>query len=481
MRAMLAGLIGCFVFGCGGSDDATAPDGVDSSSTEETSIDDSSSSDVAMDVPTTDATDGGTDPGTPVYGDCATPSKTFSRTIYVDPAAADDTGDGSAAKPFKTLSTTLKSKKLLPGDHVVLLAGDHGAVQVTKYTNAELVGSKSWIWLDFKSGATAQTLVVADMSSWLITHAEVTADSSVAKSALVSFSSSTDMILADSHLYTVKDSSSWKAADWIDSAANGISVRNGSCISLVRNKVLNTRFGIAIFTDAKMRPDSSMKTLAQGNEVANFSGDGMRVIASDVTIKGNYVHDVYVNAADGDDNHDDGLQMWALDGATFDNIRIEGNWFQESTNATRPLQNELQGIDDFDGVNTHVVITNNVVLASAYHGIALYGSQDSSIDHNTVANPTSNGHKLWVGVFDTKGSMPSKNITATDNAAVSFSFSMATTGFVNTNNVAVPDGAAGYTTFDTTKMIFDLTPKPGGPLAGKGAGASLVEPPAPLP
>jgi parallel beta-helix repeat protein len=173
--------------------------------------------------------------------------------------------------------------------------------------------------------------------------------------------------------------------------------------------------------------------------------------------------------------------MWALDGATFDNIRIDGNWFQESTDAKRPLQNELQGIDDFDGVNTHVVITNNVVLASAYHGIALYGSQDSIIDHNTVANPTANGHKLWVGVFDTKGSMPSKNVTAKDNAAVSFSFSMATTGFVDTNNVAVPDPTAAYTTFDTTKMIFDLTPKPGGILAGKGAGSSLVKPPASLP
>lgn len=475
MRAWL--VIGCLMIGCSGSEEAPA-DGLDASAEEETSVADSAVSDVAMDVPATDAA---MDPDFPVYGDCAKPSKTFARTVYVDPSAADDAGDGSKAKPFRTLAKTLAAKKLLGGDHVILLPGDHDAVQVSKYTNPELVGSKSWIWLDFQAGATVKTLVVADMSSWLVTRAEVSADSSVAKTALVSFGSSTDMILADSHLYTVKDSSGWKAAEWIATAANGISVRNGSCISLVRNKVLNTRFGIAVFTDAKMRPDSSMKTLAQGNEVANFSGDGMRVIASDVTIERNYVHDVYVNAADGDDNHDDGLQMWALDGATFDNIRIEGNWFQESTDAARPLQNELQGIDDFDGVNTHVVITNNVVLASAYHGIALYGSQDSSIDHNTVANPTANGHKLWVGVFDTKGSMPSKNITATDNAAVSFSFSMATTGFVNTNNIVVSDPTAAYTTFDTAKMLFDFTPKAGSVLAGKGAGASLVKPPAPLP
>jgi parallel beta-helix repeat protein len=472
---------------CGGGDGDAGPASGGDAATDDAATDDVGADATSSDAPTTDGSSGdsspvdGSTPGAyPVYAGCAAPATSFTRTVYVDPSAGD-TGDGSKEKPFGPLATTLAKKKIAPGDHVVLLPGDHGAVQVSKYSNPELAASTKWIWLDFQAGAKAKGLTIGDMAFWLVTRAEVSADRASTKNALYTVTSSHDVVLADAHLYTVADSKSWTANEWINTAADGVFLRNGSCLSVVRTKVLNSRFGIAILSDGKARPDTSMKVLVQGNEIANFSGDGLRPIASDVTIKDNYVHDVYVNAADGDDNHDDGLQMWALGGATYDNIRIEGNWVQETTDAKRPLQNDLQGISQFDGVSTHVVITNNVVLAGAYHGIALYGCQDSTIDHNTVANPGSNGHQLWVGVFDLKDGSPSKNLTVTDNAATTFSFSMKTTGFVNTNNIAVPDPTTAYTTFDKTTLKFDLTPKAGSMLAGKGAGSSLTKPPASLP
>ncbi len=416
-------------------------------------------------------------PAYPVYDGCESPATSFTRTVYVDPTTTVDAGDGSQSDPFHTLADALAKKQIQPGDHVVVLPGAHGAVKVTKYTNADLVGATAWIWLDFRDGAMASSFDVEDVSRWLITRAAVSAPSVT----LASFVNATDMVLADAHLYTVQDASAWTANDWINTASSGISVRNGSCTALLRNKVSNSRFGIAIFTDALARPDSSMKTLAQGNEVASFSGDAMRVVASDVTVRGNYIHDVYVSQADGDDNHDDGLQMWALNGATFDNITIDGNWVQETTNATRPLQNNLQGIDDFDGVNTHVSITNNVVIVSAYHGISLYGSQDSTIDHNTVANPTSNGFKTWIMVNDTKDAMPSQNLTVTNNAATEFDLASTTVNLVSTNDVAVAAPQTTYKAFDTTKMVFDLTPQTGSVLDGKAAGAPMTTPPPPLP
>jgi len=416
-------------------------------------------------------------PTYPVYPGCDAPATSFARTIWIDPSATADGGDGSQAAPFHTLAGAFAAKQIAAGDHVVLLAGNHGAVQVSRYNNAQLVDAAAWIWLDFQPGATVQSLDIRDMSSWLITRAEVSAP----KVTLVSFNSSSKMVLADSHLYTVQDASGWTADDWINTASNGISVRNGSCVALLRNEVLNTRFGIQIFTDALARPDASMKVLAQGNEVANFSGDAMRVIASDVTVEGNHLHDAYASEADGDSNHDDGLQMWALNGATFDNIVIDGNWVQETTSATRPFQNSLQGIDDFDGIDTHVSITRNVVLVSAYHGISLYGSQDSVIDHNTVANPTRNGHKTWIMVHEMKDGGAAENVTVTNNAATEFSLAQTTTGLVSANDVVVTDPASVYTTFDGTSMSFNLTPQPGSVLDGADAGAPAVMPPASLP
>ena len=415
----------------------------------------------------------------PVYPGCAAPATTFTRTVYVDPAAGD-TGDGSEAKPFGSLASTLAKKMIAPGDHVILLPGDHGALQVSKYSNPELENATTWTWFDFQPGATAAGLSIGDMAFWLITGAEVSASRAQVMGALYTVNSSHDVVLVDAHLYTVKDSTGWIVKDWLE-AADGVFLRNGSCLSVGRTKIVNTRFGIAILSDGMARPATSMKVLVQGSEIANFSGDGLRPIASDVIIRDNYVHDVYVNDADGDTNHDDGVQMWALNGATYDNILIERNWIQETTDAKRPLQNDLQGISQFDGISTNVVIRDNVVLAGAYHGIALYGCQDSTIDHNTVGNPGSNTNQLWVGVFDLKDGTPSKGLTVTDNAATTFNFSPLTTVFVNTNNIDVLDPVATYTTFDKASMVFNLAPKVGSVLAGKGAGSSLKEPPASLP
>lgn len=443
---------------CGG-DDGSATDAAAESDGDPALADGA----VATDAPSDTATDAGA-PTYPVYPGCTPPATAFARTVSLDPSTT-------------TLAAAFAKKQIQPGDHVVLLPGDHGAVQVSKYTNPELVGATAWIWLDFQAGAKVETLSVSDVSSWLVTRAEVSAPSAT----LASFNGASNMVLADSHLYTVKDASAWTASDWMNVASNGISVRNGSCVALLRDQVKNTRFGIAISSDALARPDTSVKVLALGNEVANFSGDAMRVVATDVTVQGDYLHDVYVSEADGDPNHDDGLQMWALNGATFDDIVIDGNWVEESTDPARPFQNTLQGIDDFDGVNTNVKVTNNVVIASAYHGISLYGAQDSLIDHNTVANPTSNGFKTWIMVNDTKGNAPSKNVTVTNNAATQFTLASTTVNLVSTNDVVVANPASVYTTFDTAKMLFDLTPKQGSVLDGTGAGAPRVTRPAPLP
>src|SRR5205823_10434027 len=122
---------------CGGSNSGGAGNDDDASSdgtTDGTTTSDGTTNDGASG----DAGDGGPIGSMAVYPGCASPSTTFARTVYVDPSKGTDTGDGSTASPLRTLTTALAKKKISPGDHVVLFAGDHGVVQVSKSSNPEL-------------------------------------------------------------------------------------------------------------------------------------------------------------------------------------------------------------------------------------------------------------------------------------------------------------------------------------------------------
>ena len=411
-----------------------------------------------------------TDPGTLTnttsyeqYPGCEAPAHEYLRALYIDPVHGSDTGTGSVTAPLKTLENALGAKKILPGDHVILLAGNHGTVFATKYAQAYLYGNKKWIWLDFKPGAIAQRIELRDMSHWLITNAEV----SSTKNTLVMFGGGSDMVFTKAHLYTVADSTNWGVSDWIDVASSGISVRNTTCVAVTDNSLKNVRFGISVSSDSLDTNQSRMSVLVSNNEIRNFSGDGMRPIASNVIMKDNRIYDEYVSGADGDGNHDDGIQMFALNGRVFDNIVIDHNWIQETTDPSRKWNAGLQGISNFDGIYTNVKITNNVVLVSAYHGISMYGARTTLIDHNTVANPTTNGHKTWIYIPNSKGGIAPRDTVVSNNVAVLIH---GQPGATYTNNIAVTDPVAAYTTFDITHALFDLHPKSGGPLAGRGAG-----------
>lgn len=415
------------------------------------------------------ACDGGTsDPLYPRYDGCEPPATTFTRTLIVDPATGRDDGDGSAAKPLKTLAAALGAKKIQPGDHVVLKPGDHGKVGASKYDNPQLQNGASWIWMEFQPGATAQQVAVSDMSRWLVTGATISSE----KATLVAFSGGSNMILADSTLYTVKDATSWTANEWINTASDGISVRNTTCATVVRNRLSNLRFAVSVFTDDANPATNRMKALVERNDARRFSADGMRPNGSDITFRYNRFLDEYASEADGDANHDDGLQMFALNGAVYDNIVIEGNWFQETTNPARSFNASMQGISVFDGLITHLKVVDNVVLCSAYHGIAGYGIADGLIEHNTVANNSTNGNATWILVPPAKDNTAPKNDVVQNNVAVSFPGPQA--GVTYTNDIVVATPTDVFTVFDRTQAKYDLTPKPGSVLDGKGAGSSLL-------
>jgi len=397
------------------------------------------------------------------YEGCEAPATVFTRTVYVDPVNGSDGGDGTSASPWKTLATALTAKQIVAGDHVILLPGDHGAVQVSKYSNAALVDAPAWTWFDVHAGATFSRLDIRDMSRWLITHAEVSNHSGT----LVSFAGGSNIVFSDGDLYTERDSSGFSADQWINQTADGLSTRNTHCAALLRNKLTNIRFGISVSSDAKPVPDNQVNVLAKDNQIHNFSGDGMRPIGSNITFAGNQIVDEYVNAADGDANHDDGIQGFALDGAVYDHVVIDGNWIQETTDPNRAFNADLQGISVFDGLYTNMLVTHNVVLTGAYHGIALFGPKDAVIERNTVVGIVP-GRKLWITAPPSKTGVVPVNTVVRNNIASTYVLDPAVTS-ENNPTVTTDEAPTKFVQFDLAKAAFDLHLLPTAGITGAGA------------
>jgi hypothetical protein len=83
--------------------------------------------------------------------------------------------------------------------------------------------------------------------------------------------------------------------------------RNGTSLTLRNTHVKNTRFAVEI---------TSYDSLVEGNLIANFSGDGIRVTRDGTTVAHNVIKYVYVSSSDGDDNHDDAIQCFLFNVGT---------------------------------------------------------------------------------------------------------------------------------------------------------------------
>jgi hypothetical protein len=87
---------------------------------------------------------------------------------------------------------------------------------------------------------------------------------------------SAELVVEDCFIYTALDASGWTAQDWVQKTASGIWLgRHGRGHVARNNYILNTRFGINLCA-----PDC----LAEGNVVANFSADGIRVTRDGQTV-----------------------------------------------------------------------------------------------------------------------------------------------------------------------------------------------------
>ena len=123
--------------------------------------------------------------------------------------------------------------------------------------------------------------------------------------------------------------------------------------------------------------------LFSGNEIDHFGDDGIDYAASNILITKNYIHD----ALDlGNGAHWDGMQGYP---GVFANVVIDSNRVIRQTDPNLPFPTGLQGIDAFDGDWTNLMVTNNVVVTSACHGITFGSVHRGKIVNNTVLDDVS--------------------------------------------------------------------------------------------
>ncbi|PKP85824.1 MAG: hypothetical protein CVT80_00315 [Alphaproteobacteria bacterium HGW-Alphaproteobacteria-2] len=83
-----------------------------------------------------------------------------------------------------------------------------------------------------------------------------------------------------------------------------------------------------------------------------------------------------------------GIQSFVTKNGTQSGLLIEGNtiigWTEDPSHPLRSAS--FQGIGLFDGPYTDLVIRNNIVAITHVHGIAIAGSINSIVSHNTVVD-----------------------------------------------------------------------------------------------
>lgn len=356
--------------------------------------------------------------------------------FYCDPTRGKADGDGSAERPWSTLEQVIQSKKIQlrdaggriansnapvrAGDTILLRSGKHGNILIRAGYNEQPItiaadaGHKPEIgWVDIHEGSrwVLRGLIISPsfaagvggrMPRNIVTLGEGGGDKTQ------------ELVVEDCFIHSVADASDWTAADWVSKALSGIWLgRSGSNHVARNNFILNTRFGINLCAPG---------CVAEGNVVMNFSADGVRATRDEQRVEYNVIKNIFVGDADGDKNHDDGIQVFLFNAGrgTVRDIVLRGNLIIARENKNLPFPANLQGIGCFDGPLVNFLVESNVVAVSHHHGVSLYDAQGCTIRGNACYNAEGGRLLPWV-MLGQKRNQAGGNVVV-NNIAHSFQF-----------------------------------------------------------
>jgi parallel beta-helix repeat protein len=186
--------------------------------------------------------------------------------------------------------------------------------------------------------------------------------------------------------------------------------------------------------------------------------------------------------------HPDAIQGWTAKDVTNRNVVIDANFIMN----TPSYGDYMQGISIFDGKWDGLVVSNNVVIDNAWHGIALYGVANALVVNNTVVPSGPEKITTWITIHDSKDKTPSRNVIVRNNISAELAISgdnvtmdhnlveklisMPETGkvkyynkgAVGDHNVVRPYIYLSLTEVDNASGNYDLRPKADSPATGAG-------------
>jgi MYXO-CTERM domain-containing protein len=385
-----------------------------------------------------------------------------ARDFHVDPARGAAENDGSADRPWRTLAEVMQRNRVRtrhwsvlpyqpgarlqgvnpdapvgPGDRLVLYSGDHGDVLIQGAYNdgvIEVVAAPD-------ARPRLERLIVRAGGQWRFEglHIQPPAGAAPGRGPLVHVQThghhgpSESIEISNSTVQSADSIAGWDAQRWISSAHDGIRLEGRDHV--VRgNEVLRIHHGIEVH---------ATNTLVDGNQVIDFSGDGLRGLGDGGTFQYNLVRNNFAV----DENHDDGFQSWSVgpDGVgsgVVRDITLRGNVIIDHSDPDQPLRGPLQGIGCFDGFFEGWRIENNVVLVEHAHAITLLGVRDTVVINNTVHNPYGGGPgPAWIRMDNHKDGRPSAGVVVRNNLADAWLFGA---GVAEDHNLTVNDPAAMY-------------------------------------
>lgn len=352
---------------------------------------------------------------------CATPTAP-KHTWYVDAVNGDDVaGDGSQAKPWKTLQAIFQptstgwpklntvafwhpvagigwttapepGQPVKPGDQILLMTGSYGDVNIGTYnTNTAM---SDWLTV---GPATGQAPVIGSLHisgiNKLYFHnlkVQSQVKAMIALSGQGAFPTddahgisqfpAQDIIFDHMTISSADDVSTWLAADWNAKAMNAFNIYpfTAHCIALTNSLIKNAAGGVGI---------GGEKVLVAGNTFDHLRDDY-------VDFYGNYLninHNTLKNSLSVSAIHKDFFQGQIghrFAGTTtnhYHDIVIDSNTMIGNDGSDKSLAYVYtQGIDTFDEDWTNLTATNNVIITSACHGIGFSSVHGGEIAHNTV-------------------------------------------------------------------------------------------------
>ncbi|MBO0332438.1 right-handed parallel beta-helix repeat-containing protein [Sneathiella sp. CAU 1612] len=298
----------------------------------------------------------------------------LARDHFVDPASVG-TADGSKASPWRSLQDILNEHVVLAGDRVVLAGGSYGRLviqdkmmsdvtsvvvadgQQAIFENVEIMGSANWVL----SGLTVTSAGLRKLEEKY--HVRIDKKSRNIK-------------IEEFTIYTVEDISDWSADDWNEKALDGI-FSEADYTDIRNNNIRNVNFGISTL---------GVHSSVVGNNIENFSGDGLRGLGDHSLFEENVVKNCYqVNP-----NHSDGFQSWSTgaDGrpgtGVIKDVTLRRNLILNYEDFNQRYACKLEGIGLFDGVYEDWTIENNIIAVDNWHGISVFGARNVRIKNNTV-------------------------------------------------------------------------------------------------